>query len=111
MCKLTNNNIFCPNCAYEFFKDANFCPKCGKENPYRTINVKTASKKNAIVAFLLCLFFGSFSMHRFYVGKIGSALMQILSCLFVIGYLWVIIDLFHIAFEKFEDDDGHKLKW
>ena len=50
-------------------------------------------------------------MHRFYVGKMGSALMQILSCLLVIGYLWILIDIFYIALEKFEDDEGNKLKW
>lgn len=108
---MTNNNIFCTNCAYEFCKDASICPKCGKENPYSPCHIHHASQKKCIVAFLLCLFFGTFSMHRFYVGKIGSALMQILSCLLVIGYLWILIDIFYIALEKFEDDDGNKLKW
>lgn len=49
-----------------------------------------------VVAYLLWLFLGTLSGHRFYLGQVGIALLQILSVLFVIGLVWVLIDVFLI---------------
>ena len=48
--------------------------------------------KSKLVAFLLWFFLGGLSMHRFYLGKIGSGILYLLTGqLFGIGW---IIDLF-----------------
>ena len=34
-------------------------------------------REENLTAFLLCFFFGMFGIHRFYVGKIGTGILQI----------------------------------
>ncbi|HPY53966.1 MAG TPA: NINE protein [Treponemataceae bacterium] len=36
------------------------------------------AKKNIIIALLLCFFLGFFGAHRFYLGKSGTGLLQIM---------------------------------
>lgn len=51
---------------------------------------------SALLAYLLWFVLGIFSAHRFYFGKIGTAILQILSYFIVIGVIWWIIDAFLI---------------
>lgn len=60
---------------------------------------------------LLCLFAGSFGLHRMYAGKIASGIMQFLLCLIIIGYIWLIIDFFTILFGSFRDSHGKIISW
>ena len=48
------------------------------------------------VAYLLWLFLGIVSGHRFYLGRPGSAVLQILSYVIIIGAVWWIVDGFSI---------------
>tara|TARA_Y100000588_G_scaffold339862_1_gene382839 strand:+ start:642 stop:812 length:171 start_codon:yes stop_codon:yes gene_type:complete len=52
-------------------------------------------------------FLGFLGAHRFYVGKTGSAVAQLLTC----GGLgiWALIDLIMIALDKFTDKDERSL--
>lgn len=52
--------------------------------------------KNVVVAYLLWLFLGVFSAHRFYLGKPGTAILQMLTYFILIGFVWWVIDLFLI---------------
>ena len=67
------------------------------------------SPNSNIVAFLLCFFFGVIGVHRFYVGKIGTGMIQI----FTLGGLgiWSFIDLIMIICGKFTDKQGRVLAW
>jgi len=66
------------------------------------------SSKSWIVALLLCIFLGYLGVHRFYVGKIGTGILWMLTVgLFGIGY---IVDLLLIASFKFKDSEGERLK-
>jgi TM2 domain-containing membrane protein YozV len=47
-------------------------------------------------AYLLWLFLGFLSAHRFYLGKPVTALLQIASFFVLIGFVWLFIDLFLI---------------
>lgn len=47
------------------------------------------SQKSRLVALLLCIFFGYLGFHRFYVGKIGSGVLYLLT-VGVWGIGWVI---------------------
>ncbi len=43
-------------------------------------------------AYFFWLFLGVVSAHRFYLGKTGTAILQIVSYLFVVGIIWWVID-------------------
>lgn len=51
---------------------------------------------NIVLAYIFWFFLGVFSAHRFYLGRPGSAVLQILLILIVIGFVWLFVDLFLI---------------
>lgn len=53
-------------------------------------------KKSAGAAYLLWFFLGWISAHRFYLGKPVTAVLQIISYFFLIGFVWWVVDLFLI---------------
>ena len=63
------------------------------------------SEKKRLIAFLLCFFLGPLGVHRFYVGKVGTGIVQILT----IGGLgiWALIDLVMILCGAFKDKAGN----
>ena len=65
--------------------------------------VATGSK-SWVAALLLCFFFGVLGVHRFYVGKVGTGILQLLT--FGAFGLWSLIDLILIAVGKFTDKQG-----
>jgi TM2 domain-containing membrane protein YozV len=62
------------------------------------------SEKKRLPALLLCLFLGGLGIHRFYVGKIGTGILQ-LCTLGGLG-IWVLIDLIMIIVGAFTDKEG-----
>ncbi|WP_430910888.1 TM2 domain-containing protein [Methylobacterium sp. sgz302541] len=48
------------------------------------------------VAYVLWFFLGIVAAHRFYLGRPGTAILQILSYLVLIGFVWILVDLFLI---------------
>jgi TM2 domain-containing membrane protein YozV len=62
------------------------------------------SSKSGITALLLCILFGPLGFHRFYVGKTGSGIAQLLT-LGGLG-IWAFIDLIMIVTGKFTDHSG-----
>ena len=65
------------------------------------------SEKKRLVALLLCFFLGGLGVHRFYVGKVGSGIAQILT-LGGLG-IWVLIDFIMILCGTFKDKEGSPL--
>jgi|GEM_PF-356157 len=69
------------------------------------------SDKRRLPALLLCLFLGVIGAHRFYVGKFGTAILQIITiACFGIGTLWWLIDFIMIITGKFTDKTGLPLE-
>ena len=68
------------------------------------------SEKSRLVTVLLCLFLGWFGAHRFYVGKIGTGILMIIT----FGGLgvWYVADLIMVICGAFKDKDGKKVfRW
>ena len=74
------------------------------------VNSNNVSPKSRLVALLLCFFVGFLGVHRFYVGKVGTGLLQI----FTLGGfgIWALIDLILIAVGSFNDkEDRVVFRW
>jgi hypothetical protein len=68
---------------------------------------RPASPKSRLAAALLAWFLGVFGVHRFYVGKIGTGVLMIIT-LGGLG-IWVIIDFIWILVGSFTDKQGRVL--
>jgi len=66
------------------------------------------SEKKLLTAALLAFFFGVFGLHRFYVGKVGTGILMLLT--FGGFTIWSWIDFIFIICEKFKDKNGLFLK-
>ncbi len=66
------------------------------------------SDKSRGVALALCIPLGVFGAHRFYVGKIGTGLLQL--CTIGGLGLWYLYDLILIAAGEFRDEEGRKVR-
>lgn len=66
-----------------------------------------SSEKKRLVTFLLCFFLGVLGIHRFYVGKTGTEIIQLLT-LGGLG-IWAFIDMIMILFGSFKDSGGNAI--
>lgn len=99
--------MYCKKCGAAIDDDSVACPKCGSLTGVNGGAQPGASEKSRLVAFLLCFFFGGLGVHRFYVGKTGTAVAM----LFTLGGLgiWTFIDWIMILAGKFTDKEGRVL--
>ena len=99
--------MFCQNCGAEINDKAVVCVKCVCAVNGVKINQEVESKEWLIVL-LLCFFLGCFGVHRFYVGKTGTGVAQLLTC----GGcgIWALIDFIMILVGSFTDAKGNPIK-
>lgn len=133
---MSQETKFCKHCGQIIDADCVVCPKCGKQveelkvsHPENIIinnnnnnnssssasaNISgynsMVSPKSWLVTLLLCLFLGVVGGHRFYAGKIGTAIIMILLCATGISAVWALIDLIMIIFSKFKDKQGRTIQ-
>lgn len=69
-----------------------------------TATAPTVNQKSWVAALLLCFFLGGLGVHRFYVGKVGTGVLQLVT----FGGLgvWSLIDFIMIVIGKFGDKQG-----
>ena len=113
--------MFCKNCGKRIEEDVRFCPECGTaqekaesvamENGNQGLSQHTSvSPKSRTIVALIAFFFGSLGIHRFYVGKVGTGILQILlTCCFGLGCIWALIDLIIILCGNFTDKAGLRI--
>ena len=65
------------------------------------------SRKSRLVAALLCLFLGYLGIHRFYVGKVGTGILWLLTG--GIAGIGIIVDFIMILVGSFTDSEGYYL--
>ena len=67
-----------------------------------------SSDKVRLVAFILCFLLGGIGIHRFYVGKVGTGILTIVTLFGFLG-IWPLIDMVMIIIGKFRDKQGRLL--
>lgn len=65
------------------------------------------SPKSRLIALILAFFIGGLGIHRFYVGKVGTGILQIVT--FGGLGIWVLVDLIMIATGSFTDKQGRRV--
>jgi ribosomal protein L37E len=112
---IMNEASRCQRCGHELLNDAVFCARCGeplesnRRTPLTDISEEweEASDRSRLVALLLCVLLGYLGVHRFYVGKIGTGILWLMTGgMFGVGY---IVDAILIATGHFRDHKGLSL--
>jgi TM2 domain-containing membrane protein YozV len=96
---------FCFSCGDVIDVGALVCPRCGAAQPAVTSGAE--SDKRVLPAFLLCFFLGTFGAHRFYAGKIGTGILELLT--FGGLGIWWLVDIIMILTGSFRDSEGRKI--
>ena len=74
------------------------------------METSSISAKSRLAALLLCFFLGVLGIHRFYVGKIGTGILMVLT--FGGFGIWALIDLILIVAGAFKDKEGRRVfRW
>jgi hypothetical protein len=102
---------YCRLCGSQIAAEAYVCVHCGARVGGALDPLERAlfpeQGRSWVITLLLAIFFGTFGLHRFYVGKIGTGILQLVT----FGGLgvWWIIDVIRILLGGFEDGDGRPL--
>ena len=128
----------CVGCGAKPLVGGNFCHACGAAtNPLAEICMSCGARLGKAVAFgispksrlattLLAFFLGEFGAHRFYTGKIATAIEMLILC--IVGYatiwnigwlglicliavnIWALIDFIYAVLGKMTDRSGRLIK-
>ena len=125
--------MFCRNCGKEIVETAEICPHCGARplagigfcqacgapiTPLTEICMKCGTRvskesveispKSRLTVTLFAWFLGIFGIHRFYLGKVGTAIAMI----FTIGGLgiWALVDFIMAVSGTMRDKEGRLIK-
>jgi len=109
----TEDEKYCVECGQVINVKAEICPLCGAKQPIFYANQPFQQSRSIqddrwLPALLFCLFLGPFGGHRFYLGQIGTAVLQLVT-LGGCG-IWSLIDLIMIIVGKYKDKDGQYIK-
>ena len=99
-------NSFCQACGAPTNALAEICIKCG----VRLVKAGAAdiSPKSRLATTLLAWFLGEFGIHRFYLGKIGTGIVMLLT--FGGLGIWALIDFIYAVSGNMRDTEGRLIK-
>ncbi|GAA0123654.1 MAG: TM2 domain-containing protein [Clostridium argentinense] len=93
--------MICSKCNYNNEEELSKCRNCGE------ILYEEVSSKSWYVTLALCILLGFLGVHRFYVGKAGTAIIMLLT---LGGFgIWILVDIITIILEEFKDEDNRRL--
>lgn len=99
--KCIETGVFGPSEGYKYNR---YNYNRSNQQGYNNYDVRKSTQKSWLVTLLLCLFVGTLGVHRFYVGKIGTGILQLLT--FGGFGIWTLVDFILIACKKFTDAKG-----
>lgn len=100
VCKVcVENGAFNSNQGYNRYNYSGM-----NQQGYNNYYARKSTQKSWLVTLLLCLFVGTVGVHRFYVGKIGTGILQLVT--FGGFGIWTLVDFILIACKKFTDANG-----
>jgi TM2 domain-containing membrane protein YozV len=90
-------NKFCQACSAPTDPMAAVCLKCGAGLGQSKSISGDVSPKSRLITTLLAFFLGHFGAHRFYLGKIGTAVTMLV--LAIVGYvtMFIVVGFFFLA--------------
>lgn len=117
--ELTGFTEYCMGCGAKPLAGFNFCPACGgPTNQLSEICVKCGarvtqqefevSEKSRLAVTLLSFFLGELGIHRFYLGKIGTGILMLIT-LGGLG-IWSLIDFILAVSGAMRDKEGKPIK-
>ncbi|TXJ30333.1 TM2 domain-containing protein [Brachyspira aalborgi] len=97
------DEVYCASCGKAIKAQAELCPFCGVRQ-----SAGNVSEKSLGTCLMLFIFLGWIAAHRFYAGKVGTAILYIIT-LNGIG-IWWLIDLILILSKNFKDNENKLIK-
>ena len=94
--------MYCHACGSQMHSSAHACPGCGAAHQSQGAS---QSQKRILPAAILCFFIGFLGVHRFYVGKVGTGILQLVT--FGGLGIWAFIDFIMIVIGSFRDSEGN----
>jgi TM2 domain-containing membrane protein YozV len=99
------DEMFCFSCGKSIKKAAELCPFCGvRQKSGVNLNVSD----DWLVLLLLSIFLGALGVDRFFVGKIGTGILKLIT--FGGFGIWWLIDLILVITGKFTDKNGRPIR-
>ena len=96
---------YCPRCGHELATAGRYCSQCAfpiaPDERYYDLD---SSPRSRLIALILCVLLGYFGVHRFYVDRVPSGILWLLTG-GLLGIGWF-IDIILIATGNFLDCDG-----
>lgn len=107
----TTGTRYCTNCGKpiapgEFVSAAGLCTECAAK-AQSTGGAGSYSDRDWLTTLLFAIFLGGLGIHRFYVGKIGTGVLWLLTG-GVLG-IGALVDIILVATEAFTDGDGRTI--
>ncbi len=108
-CAYCGASVAQPTPTYAPAPEPNYSQAYAQPQPVVVNNYPSQqSTKSKTTALLLAIFLGYFGIHRFYVGKVGTGIIWLLTW-GVFGIGWI-VDIIMIATGSFNDNHGLSLR-
>lgn len=102
----TDQEKYCFNCGATIDSRAGICPKCGVPQP--DVSRNKVFNQRWLATLLLCWILGVFGIHRFYLGRVGTGVLMLLT--FGGLGIWYLVDLILVIVGSMRDDRGQFVK-